>query len=41
MRNNGLRVRLLGRVRTTVGNMAVREKNGIDSDDNNDDDETV
>lgn len=37
VRNNGLRMRLLCCVRTTVGNMALREKNGIESDNNNDD----
>jgi hypothetical protein len=31
-------MRLVGRVRTTVGNMALRGKNGIYSDGNDDDD---
>lgn len=39
MRDNGLRMRLLDRFRTTMGNMALREKNGIDNNGNNDDDD--
>jgi len=39
MRDNDLRMRLLDRVRTTVGYMALRENNGIDNNGNNDDDD--
>jgi hypothetical protein len=33
------RIPLLGRVRTTVGNMALKERNAIYSDGNKDDDD--
>jgi len=39
MHDNDLRMRLLDRFRTIVGDMTLRENNGIDNNGNNDDDD--